>query len=75
MSGAETTRRPVAQRRIGGAEMALPRSLYPMIFPSIIDFGLRGRFWIEDVALFLWRFHFYLLRKRRFNKHLKPPCS
>ena len=24
MSGAETTRRPVAQRRIGGAEIALP---------------------------------------------------
>ena len=35
MSGAETARRRVVQRRIGGAEMALPRFLYPNIIWSV----------------------------------------
>ena len=40
MSGAETARRRVVQRRIGGAEMALPRAWGIFVIPCLKGFAL-----------------------------------
>ena len=42
MSGAETARRPVVQRRIGGAEMALPWNHTAVMYEGVSEGPLKG---------------------------------